>query len=71
MTMEIAKLAVETGMRTLFEYEDGESRKTYKPKKMLPVSDYLKLQGRFRHMNEGDIKTLQSWLCGNGTGTTA
>ena len=63
MTVEIAKLAVETGMWTLFEYEEGESRTTYKPKQMLPVSDYLKLQGRFRHMNDEDIKTLQRWLC--------
>ncbi len=64
MSVEIAKLAVETGMWTLFEYEEGESRTTYKPKQMLPVTDYLKLQGRFRHMNDADIRTLQSWLCG-------
>ena len=64
MSVEIAKLAVETGMWTLFEYEDGESRTTYKPKQMLPVSDDLKLQGRFRHMKDEDIKTLQRWLCG-------
>jgi pyruvate/2-oxoacid:ferredoxin oxidoreductase beta subunit len=43
--MEIAKLAVETGMWTLFEAVNGESRLTYKPNTMLPVSDYLKLQG--------------------------
>jgi hypothetical protein len=30
---------------------------------MLPVENYLKLQGRFRHMSKEDIDTLQRWLC--------
>jgi pyruvate ferredoxin oxidoreductase beta subunit len=62
-TMEIAKLAVETGMWTLFEAVNGESRLTYKPNTMLPVTDYLKLQGRFAHMTVEDMNTLQRWLC--------
>jgi len=63
MTVEIARLAVETGMWTLYEMEDGEARTTYKPQTMLPVTDYLKLQGRFRHMDNDDIAKLQEWLC--------
>jgi pyruvate/2-oxoacid:ferredoxin oxidoreductase beta subunit len=63
MTVEIARLAVETGMWTLYEVEDGNARTTYKPKAMLPVTDYLKLQGRFRHMEDADIAQLQEWLC--------
>jgi pyruvate/2-oxoacid:ferredoxin oxidoreductase beta subunit len=62
-TMEIAKLAVETGMWTLFEAEKGEASLTYKPAKMLPVTDYLKVQGRFAHMTVDDINALQKWLC--------
>jgi pyruvate/2-oxoacid:ferredoxin oxidoreductase beta subunit len=62
-TMEIAKLAVETGMWTLFESFEGESRVTYKPSVMLPVADYLKTQGRFAHMTLEDINSLQRWLC--------
>ncbi len=62
-SVEIAKLAVETGMWTLFEYEDGEARATYRPKQLLPVTDYLQLQGRFRHMPSEDIKVLQRWVC--------
>ena len=46
-------LAVETGMWTLYEVENGESRTTYKPKKMEPVTEYLKLQGRFAHDRGG------------------
>jgi pyruvate/2-oxoacid:ferredoxin oxidoreductase beta subunit len=62
-SMEIAKLAVETGMWTLFEAEKGEASLTYKPVKMQPVTDYLKLQGRFAHMTPEDINALQKWLC--------
>ncbi|MGD1060931.1 MAG: thiamine pyrophosphate-dependent enzyme [Methanomassiliicoccales archaeon] len=62
-TMEISRLAVETGMWTLFEAEHGEANVTYRPKKMEPVTEYLKLQGRFAHMTTEDVNTLQHWLC--------
>jgi pyruvate/2-oxoacid:ferredoxin oxidoreductase beta subunit len=54
---------VETGMWTLYEIEQGETKITYRPKEMLPVENYLKLQGRFRHMGKEDIDTLQRWIC--------
>jgi len=62
-TMEISKLAVETGMWTLYEVENGEANVTYKPKKMAPLTDYLKLQGRFAHMTPEDVNSLQRWVC--------
>ena len=49
---EICKLAVETCVWPLYEIENGVWRLTYKPKKKLPVSDFLEKQGRFRHMFE-------------------
>jgi pyruvate ferredoxin oxidoreductase beta subunit len=63
VTYELARLAVETGMWTLYEIEQGETKVTYRPKEMLPVENYLKLQGRFRHMSKDDIDTLQRWIC--------
>jgi len=63
ITYELARLAVETGMWTLYEIEQGETKITYRPKEMLPVENYLKLQGRFRHMGKEDIDTLQRWIC--------
>jgi pyruvate ferredoxin oxidoreductase beta subunit len=61
--VSINRLAVDTGMWTLYEIENGVPRITYKPKAMAPVTEYLKLQGRFRHMSEADVRTLQAWLC--------
>ena len=61
--IEVSKSAVDTGMWTLYEYEDGEARSTYRPQQMKPVTEYLQMQGRFRHMNTDDINKLQKWLC--------
>jgi len=59
-TLEVAKLAVETGLYPLIEYENGVlvSRKTITPK---PVEEYLKVQGRFRHLldNPEAVKQIQ------------
>jgi pyruvate/2-oxoacid:ferredoxin oxidoreductase beta subunit len=60
-TIELCKLAVDTGMWTLYEMENGKLTINRKPK-MTPVQEYLKLQGRFRHMKEEDIKKLQDWV---------
>ena len=48
--MEINKLAVDTCIWPLYEVEDGVYRITYKPRKKLPVEEFLKPQGRFRHL---------------------
>jgi len=61
LTIDIGKLAVECGMWTLFECEDGVMRITKEPK-MTPVKDYIKLQGRFRHMTDEQIEKLQDWV---------
>jgi pyruvate ferredoxin oxidoreductase beta subunit len=50
-TPEVAKLAVETGIWPLKEAINGEVTHTYIPKRK-PVEEYLKLQGRFRHLFE-------------------
>ena len=50
-TPEVAKLAVETGLWPLKEAINGEVTHTHIPKRK-PVEEYLKLQGRFRHLFE-------------------
>lgn len=56
-TVEIAKLAVETCVFPLWEAVDGEYTLSspskaiaLKPERQKPVKDYLKAQGRFRHL---------------------
>ena len=52
LTVEIGKLAVKTGIWPLKEYRDGQIVHTKILKDRPPVEDYLKLQGRFRHLFE-------------------
>lgn len=49
-SIEVTRMAVETGYWPLFEMDHGVFRINYKPKQKLPVADWLKLQGRFRHL---------------------
>ena len=60
LTIQVGKLAVETGLYPLIEYENGvlTSRRQISPK---PVEEYLKVQGRFRHLlnNPEAIKRVQ------------
>lgn len=46
----LSKLAVETCYWPLFEIENGVTKITVKPKEKKPLVDFLKPQGRFRHM---------------------
>jgi pyruvate ferredoxin oxidoreductase beta subunit len=50
--VEIGRLAVKTGVWPLKEYENGEVVHTKVPSERLPVEEYLKKQGRFRHLFE-------------------
>ncbi len=60
LTYQVAKLAVETGLYPLIEYEFGKLTAVRKiqPK---PVEEYLKTQGRFKHLlnNPEELKKIQ------------
>jgi pyruvate ferredoxin oxidoreductase beta subunit len=51
-SVEIGRLAVKTGVWPLKEYLDGQVVHTHVPHPRLPVEEYLKKQGRFRHLFE-------------------
>jgi len=67
LAIEIAKLAVETRVAPVYEVVEGKyilNRKVPKPK---PAEDYLKRQGRFRHLfrpqrNEKAIQAIQEFV---------
>ena len=49
-TIKVSKLAVETCVWPLYEYENGKYRITVKPKEKKPITEFLNLQGRFGHL---------------------
>jgi pyruvate ferredoxin oxidoreductase beta subunit len=64
-SIEIGKLAAKTGVFPLKEYHEGEVVHTKVPRQRPPVEEYLKLQGRFRHLfdperNEEQLATIQA-----------
>ncbi len=62
--MELNRLAVETCFWPLYEVIDGKYIVNYKPKNKLPVKDFLKVQGRFKHLfragNEQMLEEIQA-----------
>jgi pyruvate ferredoxin oxidoreductase beta subunit len=60
LTYRIARLAVESGLYPLIEYENGQLTAVRKIKPV-PVEEYLKLQRRFRHVinNPDELKKIQ------------
>ena len=63
---QICKLAVDTCVWPLYEVENGEYHLTYEPKKKLPVEEFMRPQGRFRHCfrpgNEWTIEEAQAYV---------
>ena len=49
-TVGIAKAAVSTGFWPCFEVENGEWRMTVKVRERKPIEEFLKPQGRFKHL---------------------
>ncbi|MCF0226905.1 MAG: pyruvate synthase subunit beta [Methanobrevibacter sp.] len=61
-TIEIGRLAVETGSWILYEIENGEFNITYRPTERKPVKEYLKPQKRFRHLDDEHIDKIQEFV---------
>jgi pyruvate ferredoxin oxidoreductase beta subunit len=58
-----SQLAVDTCFWPLYEVENGKTKVTYTPKEKKPLVEWLKIQGRFKHLfkpkNEWIIKVMQ------------
>ena len=61
-TIDIGKLAVETGMWRLYEIVDGKRKESYEPSDLKPVKDYIRMQDRFSHLTDEDIEKIQEKL---------
>jgi len=58
--VSMGRMAVETGVFPLYEVENGQYRVSPDmPKKLKPIKDYFKSQGRFRHLGGAEIETIQ------------
>lgn len=62
-TVKMARLAVETNIWPLYEVENGEYKINYSPANPLPIIEWLKSQGRFKHLlapeNQPIIEQIQ------------
>ncbi len=58
-TVQIGRLATDTGIFPLYEVENGKLRVTRKLGQLKPVRDYIKVQGRFGHLTDAEIDTVE------------
>ena len=59
LTIEIGRLAVETGVFPLYEVENGHYKLNVDRPKLKPVEEHLRAQGRFRHLSPNDVQEIQ------------
>lgn len=64
-SIELARLAVQTGSWLLYEYENGKYTINNKLKELKPLEEYIKQQGRFKHLNEQEVEEMQKSVKAN------
>jgi pyruvate ferredoxin oxidoreductase beta subunit len=57
--IELGRLAVRTGIFPLYEIEEGKYTLSVDPAQLRPVEEYLKVQGRFRHLSAENVAIIQ------------
>ena len=58
-TIRLARMVIQNTLFPLYEIENGTYKINIKPREKKPINDYLKIQGRFRHLSEAEIAYLQ------------
>jgi pyruvate/2-oxoacid:ferredoxin oxidoreductase beta subunit len=59
-TVKLSRMVVQNAIFPLYEVENGEKYSlSIKLREKKPIVDYLRLQGRFRHLTEADIQYMQ------------
>ena len=59
LSVKISRLAVRSRVFPLYEIENGRSYTIQEESQVVPVKEYLKLQGRFNHLKEEDLEEIQ------------
>ncbi len=59
-SIELGRLATDSGVFPLYEVEDGKYHITRKGGALKPVDDYLRAQGRFHHFTPEDVQAVQA-----------
>ena len=57
--VKVARLAVRSRVFPLYEIENGRTYTLQEESHVVPVKEYLELQGRFSHLKEEDIEETQ------------
>jgi pyruvate ferredoxin oxidoreductase beta subunit len=60
LTVRLGRLAVETGVFPLYEVENGKYKMSLDVPKLKPLTDYTKLQGRFRHLTPEALNQIEA-----------
>ncbi len=60
LAVQIGRLAVETGVFPLYEVVDGKYRITHEVEEFRSIRDYLKPQGRFRHLTDDIVDEVEA-----------
>ena len=58
-TIKVGRLAVETGIFPVYEIENGQYKLNIDLPHLRPIEDYLKVQGRYRHLTKDSIAEIQ------------
>lgn len=59
LSIKLGRLAVETGTFPLYEVEHGKYRLSIDFPKLKPIKEYIRLQGRFRHLTDEMIEGIE------------
>jgi len=59
LSIKLGRLAAETGIFPLYEVEHGTYRLNIDFPQLKPVKEYIRLQGRFRHLTDEMIEEIQ------------
>ncbi len=61
LSVELMRMAVQSNIFPLLEVEEGTVfRRTVVPERVIPVEPYLRAQGRFKHMSDGQVARYQN-----------